>query len=421
MARPKKEVQLSEEDEKVLCTLIANYEMIEKSKEEAKMLGRDKAVEQMKFSQEEVLERIKEISPTKAKELLNNKKKESDVSSILMSHISESIEKDSIQEDKEWGVKDYAEMIESSTTKIKNIEVNNIDKDVAYDVISLPSNGECYAEKFERVPVGYLTAYDENFITSPNLYKDGLVIDFLLKHKIMNNDIDVDELCTGDADAIILFLRATSYGTDFPITVQDPTTGQMIESSVDLSSLKYKTFNLKGDENGYFDFTLPVSNDVVKFKFLTRKDEKTLKMLTKLESSGVKALTMAECLNILSEGVKSDNILDGKDKQECMRFIQQLNGWVDKLKQEKGVPFSKLVTNRLELSIMSINGNGNRDYIRKYVRNMIAKDSLELRKYIMENEPGVNFEIEVQRPESLGGGSFKTFLEWDDSVFLNFA
>ena len=52
---------------------------------------------------------------------------------------------------------------------------------------------------------------------------------------------------------------------------------------------------------------------------------------------------------------------------------------------------------------------------------MGAKDSLMLRRYILENEPGVNFEIEVERPESLGGGSFKTFLEWDDSVFLNIA
>ena len=58
-------------------------------------------------------------------------------------------------------------------------------------------------------------------------------------------------------------------------------------------------------------------------------------------------------------------------------------------------------------------------YSSKYVKNMIAKDSLMLRRYILENEPGVNFEIEVQRPEILGGGSFKTFLEWDDNVFLN--
>ena len=52
---------------------------------------------------------------------------------------------------------------------------------------------------------------------------------------------------------------------------------------------------------------------------------------------------------------------------------------------------------------------------------MSAKDSLMLRRYILDNEPGVNFEIEVERPMSLGGGSFKTFLEWDDNVFLNIA
>ena len=52
---------------------------------------------------------------------------------------------------------------------------------------------------------------------------------------------------------------------------------------------------------------------------------------------------------------------------------------------------------------------------------MSARDALMLRRYILDNEPGVNFEIEVERPLSLGGGSFKTFLEWNDSVFLNIA
>lgn len=426
MAKAKKDIQLSEVDEKALNILISNYEMLEKSKEEAQNLGRDKAVKQLEVSQEEVIERIKLISPTKAKEL-SKKKNKKDGASILQHSIEEDIvlnnttkEKYSIFENEELSVKDYAEIMKGATHNVKNTETNNIDRDVAYDVITLPSKGECYAEKKERLPVSYLTAYDENFITSPNLYKDGLVIDFLLKQKIMNKDVDVDDLCSGDADAIILFLRATSYGTDFPITVQDPTTKQVIETTVDLSTLKYKPFELKGDENGYFSFTLPITKDVVKFKFLTRKDEKTLKMLSKLESSGIKALTMAECLSTLSEGIKSDNLLDGRDKQECLKYLQTMNNWVEKLKSKKGLAFSKLITNRLELAIMSINDNDDREYIRKYVRNMVAKDSLELRKYMMKHEPGIDFEIEVQRPESLGGGSFKTFLEWDDSVFLNF-
>ena len=74
---------------------------------------------------------------------------------------------------------------------------------------------------------------------------------------------------------------------------------------------------------------------------------------------------------------------------------------------------------QLAVAVMAVNGNTDRDFIKKYINAMPARDSLMLRKYINENRPGINFDIEVERPESLGGGSFKTFLNWDDSVFLN--
>jgi len=38
-----------------------------------------------------------------------------------------------------------------------------------YDVIKLPSKGECYKDKMKEIEVSYLTAYDENLILSPNL------------------------------------------------------------------------------------------------------------------------------------------------------------------------------------------------------------------------------------------------------------
>ena len=34
---------------------------------------------------------------------------------------------------------------------------------------------------------------------------------------------------------------------------------------------------------------------------------------------------------------------------------------------------------------------------------------------------GIHIEIEVKRPESMGGGSFTCFLEWDDYVFWHIA
>ena len=80
----------------------------------------------------------------------------------------------------------------------------------SYDIIPLPSKGECYVNKQGRIAVSYLTAIDENIIVSPNLYRDNMVLDVILKEKIRNQEIDPDDLLDGDRDAIILFLRSSA-------------------------------------------------------------------------------------------------------------------------------------------------------------------------------------------------------------------
>lgn len=421
--------KLTPEQEKEIKLLQANNEMLQRTKEEAKLRGTENAVQRIELAQQDVYEQVKKIDKSIAEKMMKangSSEEKSVVTTMIENHYSDESIFDVLkqQEEKEQiKVKEEPTRVEQVVKEavFSNTDFNNIDMDVQYDVISLPSNGECYRNKTERVPVGYLTAYDENFITSPNLYKDGLVIDFLLKHKIMNKDINIDELVSGDVDAIILFLRATSYGTEFPIYVRDPESGEQIETVVDLSTLKYKEFTLKGDKDGYFDFELPVSKDIVKFRFLTRKDEKNLKLLSTLESENVKAQTIKNNIEVLKEAVKSDRYLDGKDKQELLKDFEKMKPWIKKLEETKSTPFNKLITNRLEMSIVAVNDNYDRSFITKYVKTMVAKDSLMLRRYILEHEPGVDFEIEVQRPEILGGGSFKTFLEWDDNVFLNIA
>jgi len=290
-----------------------------------------------------------------------------------------------------------------------------------YDVISLPSNGECYPDKMSRVPVSYLTAYDENLITSPNLYHDGLIIEYLLKNKVLNKDIDINSLVSGDVDAIILFLRATSYGVDFPITVRDPETGQQIDTTIDLTQLKTKDFKLKGDENGHFDFVLPKTKAQIKFKYLTRKEEKTLERLSNLETDQMRATELEACVLTIRDALKMDKSLQPKDKQVIIDLNKHLENWVKELEKKNTISYSNMITNRMEFNIVSINGNGDRKFIHEAVKEMPAQDALALRKYILENEPGIDFEITVERPESLGGGSFKTFLEWADTVFLNIA
>lgn len=422
--------KLTEQEEKEIKMLQATNEMYEKTLENVKLRGDEEMVKRVQLAKNDIVAQIKQIDGSSLK--TNNKNEENSVSDILNNryydteNIEEILDRNSFNES--FNVKENINDI-SVNTNINNVndviisnnDFNSIDDDMNYDIISLPSNGQCYRHKTERLPVGYLTAYDENFITSPNLYKDGLIIDFLLKHKVKNNNIKLDELVSGDVDAIILFLRATSYGAEFPIVVRDPESGEQIETTIDLMSLKYKEFKLVGDENGYFDYELPQSKDKIKFKFLTRNDEKKLRLLSSLESDSVKARTIIDNVSVIIEGIKVDKGLSGKDKQEYVNSLNKINEWAKKELEKNNMPFNRMITNRLELSIVSVNGETDRKYISKYVKNMNAKDSLMLRRYILENEPGVNFEIEIERPVSLGGGSFKTFLEWDDSVFLNIA
>jgi hypothetical protein len=298
---------------------------------------------------------------------------------------------------------------------------NNVDTNAQYDVISLPSNGECYKNKIGRIPVSYLTAYDENIITSPNLYRDGLVIDYLLKNKIVNKDINVEELVSGDVDAIVLFLRATSYGVDFPVSVTDPDTGENIETTVDLSKIKTKEFKLKGDENGHFSYTLPKSGVEVKFKYLTRKEENDLRLLSRIESEGMNALDLKDANRTINNLLKADTILEPKEKSVILDATRKINDWIKKIEDRHEDKYNKAITNRMEMQIVAINGNYDKEYVRKAIMNMPAGEALKLRRYILENEPGLDFEVEIERPQNLGGGSFKTFLEWDDSIFFNIA
>lgn len=427
MANNKK---LTEEQEKEIQILLANNEMLEKTKKEVKGRGKKSSLKQIERAQEEVVNHINSIDPN----ALNNSKKKdnseifdgTDISMFDMLKVDDeynsvsniqSSEVDTVDDgDDDEGV---ARTRQDDTTSSDERTFNDVDPSLQYDVIQLPSNGQCYKSKVDRVPVAYLTAYDENIITSPNLYKDGLVIDFLLKNKVVNSDINVDDLVSGDADAIILFLRATSYGPDFPIVVKDPDSGEQIDTVIDLTKLKPKEFKLIGDENGHFEFTTPLRKDKIKFRYLTRNQERKLRRVTELEGYGTKSHMLDIERETLLGALSNDKVLNEQEKKNIRSAISTMKNWSKRLSELNDSEYTRIMTNNMELQVTAVNGNYDREFIRKYIRMMPARDSLALRRYITENTPGIDFNIEIERPESLGGGSFKTFLNWDDSVFLN--
>lgn len=288
-----------------------------------------------------------------------------------------------------------------------------------FDVIPLPSKGEAYPNKKASLPVAFLTAYDEDMIVSPNLYRDNLVLDYIIRAKVMNNEIDPSDLLEGDRDAIVLFLRASGYGNEYPITATDDKTGVQFDAMVDLSKLKYKEFNLKGDPNGWFEFTLPVSKSVVKFRFPTHRDTVTLKKLEEIEEFRQRKEKIDEMVASIETYLEKENKIEANQKAKVRAAIAELRKWEEEIPEEDSIDNSHPITNRFNLLIMSVDGITDKSYILNFVKNMNVRDSTALRKYMTVNEPGIDYNLEINRPESLGGGSMKVFLQLDQFIFLN--
>ena len=305
--------------------------------------------------------------------------------------------------------------VESASKLIPKMDDSN--PMASYDIIPLPSKGECYPSKQARIAVSYLTAMDENIIVSPNLYRDNMVLDIILKEKVRDENIDPDDLLDGDRDAIILFLRSSAYGNMYSVTTTDPVTKRSFDTQIDLSKIKYKDFTLKGDENGWFDFELPLSKDKVKFRFLTHKDYVNLAKLDELEVGSIRKAEIEKYNDKLMYYLGEDETLTVAERKNIQSAIDSLKEWSEKF-EEVSSHFSHRASNELEMQIMSINGNESRTLIHDYVENMPIKDSSSLRRYIARNTPGVDYNFEIEKPASLGGGSMSVFLQFDQFIFL---
>lgn len=221
----------------------------------------------------------------------------------------------------------------------------------SHDVISLPSGGKFYKNKKATVEVAYLTASDENILTSPNLLQSGKVIDVLLDRKVIDKDIRPGQMLSGDKNAILFFLRATGYGEMYPVELTDPKDGKKFETNIDISEFKSKEITIEPDENGECLFFLEKSKAKIKFRYLTSDED--------------------------------DKIIR-EDENRRKKLGQNA--------------ISQLLTLRMASQVTEIDGNREKGYIQNFIDNMPVLDSGTLRKFITDNEPGLDLNISVEAP-----------------------
>ena len=216
------------------------------------------------------------------------------------------------------------------------------------EMVELPSKGYFYANGHPlssgTVEVKYMTAKEEDILTSQNLIKQGTVIDKLLESLIVDKSIKLDDMVIGDKNAIMVAARILGYGKNYEFNYDG------VEQSVDLSTLEPEEMDFDKFTKGQneFNFKLPNSKREITFRLLTSGDEK----------------------NIASE-VKAK----------------------EKISKEQSFE----LTTRLKNMILSVDGNSEKAYINNFVDNeFLSRDSLAFREYLTSVTPDVDMTTKIK-------------------------
>lgn len=239
------------------------------------------------------------------------------------------------------------------------------------ETFHLPSKGIFYppinenGDRLTSVQVYDLVTEDENILLNPALLESGEMIDVLLKKKV-KTPYPIEKFTVGDRMSIFIYLR-TTIERMYKISVVDPQTNIPFVHEVDLMALKIKESPILPGQDGLFEYKLPKSERIVKFRLLTGEDEMMIR---------------------------------NKNKKE-----QEL--------KKSNDSFNRIL--RLEQQIVSIEGITDIFEKRNFIKNMRIQDSRKLIKFMDECVPVLDLNIEVPAPS---GGSFHTNMPFTTEFFF---
>ena len=228
------------------------------------------------------------------------------------------------------------------------------------EVVDLPSKGLLYPKDSPlaggTIEIKYMTAKEEDILTSRNLIQKGVVLDKLLESVIVDDKVSLDDLLLGDKNAIMIATRILGYGKDYTVQLTDPSTGNKQEETFDLTQIEDKVIDVKLFKGGKneFEYKLSASKVQVTFRLLTHKEEKEI-------DAELKALR--------------------------------------KFQKDSGV--TSEITTRLKKAILSVDGDSSIKRINEFVDyELLSRDSLSLREYLREITPDVDMSFTFTSDET---------------------
>ena len=247
------------------------------------------------------------------------------------------------------------EMVELAKQQYEQKQVS--DYKFPTEIIELPSKGLIYPKdnplSSGKIELKYMTAKEEDILTTQSYIKDGTVLDRLFQSLIVSNGeglpIKYVDLVVGDKNAIMIASRILGYGKEYNVEVTDSFSGEKQKESIDLTQFENKEYDgSKQTElhKNEFEFELPQSKRIITFQLLTESKERKVK-----------------------------HELESAKKQS----------------KKMGDVTSKELTTRLKNMIVSVEGESDRNVINRFVDNeLFAQDSKALRSYIKQVGPDID-------------------------------
>jgi len=218
------------------------------------------------------------------------------------------------------------------------------------ETIDLPSEGRVYSKDSPlasgKIEIKYMTAKEEDILTSQNLIKKGVVIDKLLDSLILTDGVKTNDLILGDKNAVMVAARVLAYGPEYVVEITNPNTDEKMQHTFNLADCPFKKLPDDIDSNE-FEIQLPVSKQNISFRLLTGKEEAQI--------------------------------------EEELRRVSKV-----------GVQVSPELTTRMRYTITAVDGNSSVAVINKFVENMLSRDSLAFRNKINEISPDIELKQEVE-------------------------
>ena len=155
------------------------------------------------------------------------------------------------------------------------------------------------------------------------------------------------QLLDVDVQAILIFLRNTSFGSEYNFSVVDPANNKRFDTTILLDELNYQPMKHQPNDEGLFEFMLPKTKTNVKCKILNIGETNELDKLQESYPQGMVA---------------------------------------------------PVITKRLEKQIVELNGERDKGKIASFINQMPISDSKAIRKFIKECEPSIDLNRTIVAP-----------------------